>query len=425
MDYPRRSLPRVARVLQYMPDEHIEDIRSHIIQKFKDSDLLKNVQGKRVGITAGDRGIGGHHEILHAVIDAVKDAGGEPFLFNAMGSHGSGDAEGQREILRRYGITEEELGVPIECTMETALLGTTDDGVEVHFNKAANDADASIIISQESVHPVLTEGIASGLMKMITIGCGSRIGAAWAHSHGLAEQVRKIPKVAIPNSNIVAGVAVVQNSLEKPHTIEVVPPDKFEEADERLLLLQKSLMRVIPFDHLHVLVVDRIGKNITGSGMDPNVIGFWRIKGGPHTPDFRRIVALDLTDQSLGNGIGVGLADFTTEKFVSKYDWKACYINLLTGRDPSGRLIEGQLPLALKDDREAMEVALYSAMPEGSKEEPRLVRIRSTRKLDLMYISEALLPEAKQDPSAKILDEPHEMPFDSEGNAIWEGDSGD
>jgi hypothetical protein len=200
----------------------------------------------------------------------------------------------------------------------------------------------------------------------------------------------------------------------------VVPSDRFEETDERLLLLQKSLMRVIPFDHLHVLVIDYIGKNITGSGMDPNVIGFWRIKGGPHVPDFRRIVALDITDESNGNGIGVGLADFTTEKLVKKYDWHNCYINLLTGRDPNGRLIEGQIPLPLKDDREAMEVALYSSLAEGSDEPIRMVRIRSTRKLDVMYISESMIPEAAQDPSTSVLDVPHDMPFDGDGNAIWE-----
>jgi hypothetical protein len=170
-----------------------------------------------------------------------------------------------------------------------------------------------------------------------------------------------------------------------------------------------------------VLVVDWLGKNIAGSGMDPNVIGFWRIRGGEHTPDFRRIVVLDITPESVGNGIGVGLADFTTKKFANKYNWKDCYINLLTGRDPNGRLIEGQMPLALENDREAIEVALYSALAEGSDEKRRIVRIRSTRDLDVMYVSEALLPEAEQDPSVEILDEPHEMPFDDEGNAIWEG----
>lgn len=369
--------------------------------------------------------MGRYHDILHGVIAAVREAGGEPFLFNAVGSHGGATEEGQREVLKRMGITEENFGVPIVVTMETVNLGTAENGAEAHFNKAAYDAGATIIISRVSVHPVLTEGIASGLYKMITIGSGAQRGPAWAHSHKLEESVRTVPKVTLANANIIAGVAIVENGYEEVHTVEVVPPEKFEETDERLLILQKSLMRVIPFDHLHVLVVDFIGKNITGSGMDPNVIGFWRIKGGPHTPDFRRIVALDLTYESLGNGIGVGLADFTTQKLVDKYDWKSCYINLLTGRDPEGRLIEGQLPLALKDDREAMEVALYSSLPEGSKDDPRIVRIRSTRKLDAMYISEALIPEAEQDPIAEILDEPHEMLFDNTGNAIWEEEDGE
>lgn len=421
MEYPRRKLPLVARVQQYMPDDHIKDVYKHVIQQFKESGVLDKVKGaKRVAITAGDRGMGENQTITRAIIDAVKDAGGKPFLFNAIGSHGGATVEGQRRVLELYGYTEEQFGVPVEVTLDTVTLGVAENGAEAHFNRAAYDADATIVVSQEAVHPVLTEDLASGLMKMTTIGCGAQAGPAWAHSHDLAESVRLVPKVTLPNSNIIAGVAVVENELDKPHTIEVVPPDRFEETDRRLLILQKSLLRVLPFDHLHVLVVDKIGKNITGSGMDPNVIGFWRIKGGSHTPDFRRIVALDLTEESLGNGIGVGLADFTTERLFKKYDWNATYTNLLTGRDPSGRLIEGQMPLPLKNDRLAMEVALYSAMPEGSDEPPRLIRIKSTRRLDVMYVSEAILDEARHDPSAKILDEPHEMPFDADGNAIWE-----
>lgn len=421
MQFPRLSLPRFVRVRQYLPDEGISDVRRHIVERFKATGVSSRVpKGKRVGISAGDRGIGGYLDVLRGIIDAVRDAGGEPFLFNAIGSHGGATAEGQREVLRLHGITEENLGVPVEVTMETVVLGRAENGAEAHLNKAAHDAGATIVVSQVAVHPVLTEGIASGLMKMVTIGCGAQTGPAWAHSHGLAESVRLVPEVSIPNSNIIAGVAVVSNGYNRPHTIEIVPAEDFRATDERLLVLQKGLMKVIPFDHLHVLVVDCIGKNIAGSGMDPNVIGFWRIKGGDHTPDFRRIVVLDLTDESRGNGIGIGLADFTTTRFVGKFDWNACYTNLLTGRDPSGRLIEGQLPLALPTDREAIEVALYSALPEGSEEPRRIVRVRNTRRMDLMYISEAMIPEAVQDPSTHVIDEPHEMPFDQDGNAEWE-----
>lgn len=425
MDYPRVCLPSFARIRQYMPDDHIEDPREHVAAGFRESGVLRRLRpGGRVAITAGDRGFGKYREIIQGVIDAVHDVGGEPFLFNAIGSHGSATVEGQREILRRYGYTKEEFGVDVEVTLDTVHVGTAENGAQAHLNRAAYEADATIVVSQVQVHPVLAEGIASGLMKMTTIGCGAQTGPAWAHSHGLASSVRAVPKVTLAKANIVAGVAVVENGLDKPHTIEVVAPEHFEETDERLLILQKSLMRVIPFDNLHVLVVDAIGKNITGSGMDPNVIGFWRIKGGPHTPNIRRIVALDLSEESCGNGIGVGLADFTTKKFVGKYDWKACYINLLTGRDPHGRLIEGQLPLALENDREAMEVALYSALPEGSEEERRIVRIKSTRRLEVMYVSEALIAEAKQNPSVTILDDPHQMPFDDNQNVLWEEDDG-
>lgn len=421
MEYPRSQLPKFVRVRQYLPDEHIEDVQRHVAQQFAETGLSDRIpKGKRVGISVGDRGIGYYHDILRGIIDAVREAGAEPFLFNAIGSHGGATAEGQREILAMHGVTQENFGVPVEVTMDTVALGKAENGAEAHLNKIAYEAGGTIVVSNVAVHPVLTEDIASGLMKMTTIGCGAQAGPAWAHSHGLAESVKLVPKVTIPNSNIIAGVAIVCNGYNKPHTIEVVPPDRFEETDRRLLILQKGLMKVIPFDHLHVLAIDQIGKNIAGSGMDPNVIGFWRIKGGPHTPDFRRIVVFDITPESRGNGIGVGLADFTTKRFVDKFDWNACYTNLLTGRDPTGRLIEGQLPLALPNDREAMEVALYSALPERSDEPRRIVRIRNTRNLDIMYVSEAIIPEAVQDPSTEVLDEPREMSFDDSGNAIWE-----
>jgi len=425
MDCPRVSLPLFARVRQYMPDDHIENPREHVTEQFRKSGVLSKLKsGSRVAISADDRGFGRYRDIYGGVVDAVREVDCDPFFFNALGSHGGATVEGQREILRRYGYASDEFGIDVEVTLETVALGIAENGAEAHFNKAAYEADATIVVSQVQVHPVLTEGIASGLMKMTTIGCGAQAGPAWAHSHGLESSVHAVPKVTLAKSNIIAGVAVVETGLDEAHTIEVVPPNAFEETDKRLLLLQKSLMRVIPFDNLHVLVVDTIGKNMTGSGMDPNVIGFWRIKGGPHTPNFRRIVALDLSDESLGNGIGVGLADFTTERLASKYDWKSCYINLLTGRDPDGRLIEGQLPLPLKTDREAMEVALYSSMPEHSEEPPRIVRIRSTRRLDVMYVSEALVAEATQNPSVTVLDEPREMPFDDQGNAKWEEPDG-
>ncbi len=176
------------------------------------------------------------------------------------------------------GVTEEEFGVPVEVTVDTVTLGVAENGAEAHMNRLAYEAGATIVMSHAMVHPVLTEDIASGLMKIVTIGLGCQTGAAWAHSHGLKQSVRMVPKVTIPNSNIIAGVVSVQNGYDQPHTIEVVHPDRFEQDDERLLLLQKGLMKVIPFDHLHVLVVDWIGKDITGSGMDPSVIGFWRIK---------------------------------------------------------------------------------------------------------------------------------------------------
>jgi hypothetical protein len=211
------------------------------------------------------------------------------------------------------------------------------------------------------------------------------------------------------------GVAVVENGYRQPVAIEVVPPayDAFIEADVRLLELAKAHLAVLPFEHLDVLVVDELGKNISGAGMDPNIVGRWRMAGGPQVPDFRRIVVLSLTAPSLGNGLGSGLADFVTHRFVNAYDPAVTYVNLLTAAEPGGNAQEGLLPLALPSDREAIEVALYSSLAGPY---PRVCRIRSTEALDEFWVAEGLLDEVRQNPKLTVLEAPAPFAFDSSGN---------
>jgi hypothetical protein len=252
---------------------------------------------------------------------------------------------------------------------------------------------------------------------MVTIGLGKQRGAQQAHGHGLWGSVREVPRITMARAKIVAGLAVVESAYRRPLAIEAVPPsyDAFLEADTRLLRVAKAHLGTIPFEHLDVLVVDELGKNCSGAGMDPNIIGRWRIAGGAHVPDFRRVVVLRLTDPSLGNGLGVGMADFTTKRFVDAYDEGVTYVNLLTASEPGGNTIEGHVPLALPSDREAIEVALFSALPGGA---PRVCRIKNTEELGELWVSEGLLGEVAQNPKLTVLDTPAPMPFDENGNLL-------
>jgi hypothetical protein len=250
---------------------------------------------------------------------------------------------------------------------------------------------------------------------MCTIGLGKQSGAHEAHSHVLWDSVRAVPKLQLAKSKIVCGVAVVENGYRMPCAIEVVPPvyDAFLEADVRLLRLAKEHLARIPFDELDLLIVDELGKTISGGGMDPNIIGLWRNSDAPHRPDYRRIVVLSLTYPSLGNGLGIGMADFTTRRFVDTYDPVVSYINLLTASEPGGNTREGPLPLALDSDREASEVGLFSSLAGPY---PRVCRIRNTAQLDEIYASEYLLDKVKANPDLEILAEPAPLPFNSHGD---------
>jgi len=331
-----------------------------------------------------------------------------------MGSHGGATAEGQRELLIRLGVKTDELGADIQATMETYCLGDSKTGAKAHFDRIAHDCDGVIVLGRVKTHPENTEGIASGLLKMSTIGLGKQIGAQEAHSHGLWESVKAVPELQLGTSKILFGVAVVENAFREPAVIEISAGnyDAFYETDERLLKKAKRYFAKIPFDSLDVLVVDEMGKNVSGTGMDLNVIGPWRIKGGKKKPDYKRIVALSLTPGSMGNGLGIGLADFTTERFLRDYDWRSTWINLLTATEPDARnTVEGQLPVALPSDRAAIETAIYSCLSKS----PRVCRIQNTGLLHEFWISEALLEEAREK-NLEIVDGPGEVHFNGDGN---------
>jgi hypothetical protein len=404
-------------VQQRLSSEHISDVRAETRDKLLGAGLRKKIKpGDNIAITAGSRGIGGFVHLLNGIVDAVKSLGGNPFLTPAMGSHAGATAEGQAELLRRLGVTEKNVAAPIKATMETLSLGASKTGAVAHLDQIAAKADGIIVLGRVKTHPENAEGVASGLLKMTTVGLGKQVGAQQAHNHGLWESVKAVPELTLAKAKILFGVAVVENAFRHPVLVEVVPGtyDAFLDADERLLKAAAPHVAKIPFQNLDLLVVDESGKTISGTGMDLNVIGKWRMTGGKPEPDFRRIVVLSLTHGSCGNGLGIGLADFTTERFMRDYDPQATYINLLTATEPDAmNTREGPLPLALPTDRAAMEVGLYSAL---AGENPRICRIKNTAMLDEFFVSESLLPEVEKNPNLKVLEKAQPIRFDDVGN---------
>jgi hypothetical protein len=418
MPFPRRELPRMARVRQDLPADRVADVRGDVRAKLLAFGLAQRVvRGHRVAITAGSRGIGGLLDLLRGIAEAVRECGGTPFIVPAMGSHGGATASGQIEILRRLGVTRDALGAEIHATMDTVQVGVSESGAVAHIDKHSFDADGIIVLGRVKTHPESVGTLASGLLKMCTIGLGKQIGAHEAHSHGLWPSVAAVPKLQLASGKIIGGVAVVENGYRQPCAIEVVPPtyEAFLDADVRLLRLAKSHLSHIPFEALDLLVVDELGKTVSGAGMDPNIIGLWRNSDAPHRPDYRRIVVLSLTHASLGNGLGIGMADFTTRRFADAYDPSVSYINLLTATEPNGTTREGPLPLTLGSDREAIEVALFSSLAGSA---PRVCRIKNTALLDELWVSEALLDEVSANPALHVFAAPSPWPFDAHDNLL-------
>ena len=410
--------PPLARVRQNLSSNHIENVRTEVCRRALASGLLNDLDaGAKVAITAGSRGMGGFTELLGGIIDAVKQKNAEPFIIPAMGSHGGAVERGQIEILHRLGVNEAELGAEIRATMRTHALGTVSTGAIAHLDDIAAEADGIIVLGRTKTHPENREGIASGLLKMITIGLGKQAGAQEAHSHGLWDSVRAVPELTMTKAKILCGVAVVENAFHQPVEIEVVPPTylEFKGSDERLLKVAQPHVADLPFRQLDLLIVDELGKDISGTGMDLNVIGNWRMNGGPREPDFRRIVVLSLTHGSLGNGLGIGLADFTTTRFVDEFDWNTTYVNLFTATEPDAmNSREGQLPLALPSDKEAIEAALYSSL--ASAEDPRVCRIKNTSHLDELWVSAPLLDEINGNAKFGVETEVLPLEYDQNGN---------
>jgi len=411
-------VPMVARVQQHVDATRLDDPTRAVTGGLQRLELDKKLPPRAsVAITAGSRGIHNLVDITRAAVSAVKSIGREPFIVPAMGSHGKATDEGQRQLLADLGISQETMGCPVRSSMEVELIGQTASGVPVYLDRHALHADGIIVINRVKPHTAFRADVESGLCKMLSVGLGKQRGARQMHGAGLGAAVVEAARVMLANAPVLAGVAILENALDETADIHVVAPDRFEEIDASLLQRAKRILPRIPFDALDVLIVDEMGKNISGTGMDTNVIGVGSRVGGKMTmgtPAISSIVVLALTPESHGNAVGVGLADLTTRRLVDAIDYNATYANVRTTRLWSA----GRLPVICETDREAIEIAVGDTPPDLV----RLVRIRNTLDLERLEISQALLPEATRS-GLTVTHEPRPLEFDAENRLrSWKAD---
>jgi hypothetical protein len=374
--------------------------------------------GARVVLTAGSRGVDHIADILRAAVHQVKQLGGEPFIIPAMGSHGGATAEGQQAMIEHFGVTEEYVGCPIRSSMETVHLGTLEDGVPIYFDRiAAQEADIVIPVGRVKPHTDFRGPIESGLMKMIAIGLGKQQGASWFHSQGIGTFGELIPRVAefsLDHVNIPFGLAIVENGYSKCAYVEAVPRQGLFEREQELLNDARSMMPTLPqVETADVLIVDEIGKDISGDGADPNVINrdvagvidFTGVK-----PVIQRYIVRGLTQDTDGNATGIGMFDFALRRLVDGIDAIPTYMNMITAKSPQG----AKVPITVETDRQALQLAIASALkvPVGRA---KIMRIRNTKSVEYLRVSETLLDEISGDANLEIIEELKAIDFDADG----------
>ncbi len=417
MSFPQIVLPRMVEVRQTVPAPKLEDFVSEIRKELGRAKLSERVRpGAKIAITAGSRGIAHIQQVLATVVDEVRAAWGDPFLIPAMGSHGGATPEGQIAVLKSLGVTPETVGAPILATMEVSFVGRLGNGTPVYVDRNAMQADGIIVVGRVKPHTDFKDKIESGLMKMIVIGLGKQKGAEMIHrfkSEGYHKLLPEAARLIMKKAPIILGLGVVENARHEIAIVKAIEPKDIEAEEMELLEKAKGLLARIPFKDMDVLIIDEIGKEISGTGMDTNVVGRFWLPGehDPQAPNINIIVVLDLTEDTHGNAIGIGLADLTTQRLVSKIDYPSTFVNALTGTHP----LPGKTPISLPSDRDAITAALHICGPIDPKE-AKVVRIKNTQYLERFWISESLRKTVEADEELRekleIVGEPREMQFD-------------
>jgi hypothetical protein len=410
------SLPRMANIRQRFEATRLHDIPEAIASEFRRPDVRGRVKpGQVVAVGCGSRGVANIAEIARCVIRELQVLGARPFVFPAMGSHGAATAEGQKKVLESYGISEAATGVPIRASMDTVVVGHLADGTAVHVDKHAAEADGIVVINRIKPHTGFRGATESGLTKMLSIGIGKIAGAATYHSHGMdrfPELLPEIRDVVVGTRNVLFGVGIVENAYDETALVEVVPAYELKEREPELQKLAKQFMPQLYFDEIDVLIIDEMGKNISGAGFDPNITGRnrravkWVTK-----PLVKKIVVLGLTRESMGNATGIGSADVITMRLWREFDVASTYANIITSANLDGAAI----PMVMNTDRDAISLAVKTVV-RVKPANCRIVRIKNTLHLSEIQVSEPLLELVGGHPERfEVASDPAPFAFDAGG----------
>lgn len=409
-------IPKFIKVRQSFDKSCLSDVASAVRTELNRDAISRLVKpGMSIAITAGSRGVNNIDVIIREIASFIKEKGAFPFIIPAMGSHGGSTAEGQAAILREYNITEESMGCPVKATMETVKIGEMpDNGAPVLIDRYAAEADGIVVVNRIKAHTAFRSTYESGLMKMMTIGLGKQAGAEVCHRAGIMELGKNVERFAfgiLKHANILFGVGSVENAFDKTAIVKALTKEEIPIEEPKLLAKAKSMMSRIKFDKVDVLVVDEIGKNISGEGMDPNIAGRWivpNIKGGIEA---KMVAVLDLTAETLGNSVGLGMADVCSKRAMEKVNTDNTYPNSLT----STVSCLCKIPMYFDNHSYTIKAAIkmvWGAPPQAVT----MIRIKNTLELEYIYISENLAELAKQDPTLEIVSEPQELIFNENGD---------
>ncbi len=408
----------MAMIHRSFPDSAIEDVPLAVRRAMEKAEVGDRVQpGARIALAAGSRGIDRIAEVFKAAGEILRGMGAKPFVVAAMGSHGGATPHGQKKVLEDMGKSEDSVGMPVISDMKTVEIGKVGD-VPVFVDEAALKADGVLAINRIKPHTSVVGNYGSGLCKMLVVGLGKKDGAERFHRLGPDELEKYLPEMAgliIEKANVIGGLGLVEDSRDKLSVIEAAKPEDIPELDRELLEKAEEMMPRLPFDELDVLVVCRMGKDVSGTGMDANVIGRRGIRTipDPPSPRIRRIAALGLTEKSGGNAHGIGMADFVTEKLINSVDWDATRSNAMASSFPE----KGMAPLAMASDREAIEAALQTAWVRGTAS-ARMVIIKNTLQLDKIMVSKPLLDEVSKREDVTRESDPGPLQFNKNGDLI-------
>ncbi|HWR39483.1 MAG TPA: lactate racemase domain-containing protein [Patescibacteria group bacterium] len=411
------QLPRMVKIRQNFKVTEIKDIAPVIREEFAKEGIGDSIrEGMRIAVAVGSRGLDRLPELVRCTAEEIKKRGGQPFIVPAMGSHGGATAAGQEKVLANLGVTADSVGCPIISSMEVVEIGKIGNGLPVHMDKHAYEADGIVVINRIKPHTAYRGPCESGLAKMLTIGLGKQKGAETCHVYSfkhMAEHVFEMAKVKLACCKVLFGIGTVENAYDRISTLVAVPARELIETDQKLLFEAQGKMPRILFEQMDVLVVDQMGKEISGDGMDPNITGRFPTPYAEGGADANKLVILDLTQETNGNACGVGVADYTTRKLFEKIDFDYTYANLITNTTP----LPAKIPMVMADDREALLVAVKTCNARDMSK-VKMVRIKDTLHLGEIMISEAFLEAALAHPDITVCGEPKDIEFDADGNLL-------